>query len=210
MNSIYFKNTGDAAHMTHEEISMNTKHALAESLKKMLTVKPFSKITISDIIKDCNVNRKTFYYHFEDIYALLRWMLDEEAVQIVKHFDLLTEYKDAILFVADYIEQNQHILNCVYDSMGHDEMKRFLYNDFINITTEIIEESEDLLQLYLDDSFKHFLAEFYTGALASIIIEWLKNPGTYDREELADNIFLVFRESLPGILQIKGENPKNQ
>ena len=31
--------------------------------------KPLSKITVSEIIADCGVNRKTFYYHFEDIYA---------------------------------------------------------------------------------------------------------------------------------------------
>ena len=30
--------------------------------------KPFSKITVSELIRECNVNRKTLYYHFEDIY----------------------------------------------------------------------------------------------------------------------------------------------
>ena len=34
--------------------------------------KPLSNITVSEIIADCGVNRKTFYYHFEDIYALLK------------------------------------------------------------------------------------------------------------------------------------------
>ena len=38
--------------------------------------KPLSKITVSEIIADCNVNRRTFYYHFDDIYALLKWVLD--------------------------------------------------------------------------------------------------------------------------------------
>jgi len=40
---------------------------LADSLKKAMKSKPVSKVTISEIIADCNVNRKTFYYHFEDI-----------------------------------------------------------------------------------------------------------------------------------------------
>lgn len=195
--------------MRREEITMKTKHSMAESLKKLLKEKSFSKITIADIIKDCDVNRKTFYYHFEDIYALLRWMLEEEAVKIVKHFDLIHEYKDAILFVADYIEQNQHILNCVYDSMGHDEMERFLYNDFIGISMAIIQELEEALNLWLDDHFRQFLAEFYTGALSTIMIEWLKDPTSYSREDLVDNIFLIFKESLPGIIRAKGAKPQN-
>ena len=48
------------------------KKTLAVSLKRFMEKKPLSKITVSEIIADCGVNRKTFYYHFEDIYALLK------------------------------------------------------------------------------------------------------------------------------------------
>lgn len=48
------------------------------------------------LVADCNINRKTFYYHFEDIYALLKWMFEEEAIDVVKHFDLLVDYEEAI------------------------------------------------------------------------------------------------------------------
>ena len=80
---------------------------------------------MSEIIADCNVNRKTFYYHFEDIYDLLKWTLEQEAIDVVKNFDLLIDYEDAIRFVVEYVNKNAHILNCAYDSMGRDELKRF-------------------------------------------------------------------------------------
>lgn len=85
--------------MKHEVTTYNTKKSLAESLKKTMKTKVFSKITVSEIINDCGVNRKTFYYHFEDIYALLKWMFEEEAIEVVKHFDLLVNYEEAIRFV---------------------------------------------------------------------------------------------------------------
>ena len=50
--------------MKNEEISLQTKKALSQSLKKAMEKKPFSKITVSELIKDCNINRNTFYYHF--------------------------------------------------------------------------------------------------------------------------------------------------
>ena len=49
--------------MKHEFTSMQTKRALAASLRNIMTHKSFSKITVSEIILDCGVNRKTFYYH---------------------------------------------------------------------------------------------------------------------------------------------------
>ena len=58
--------------MKHEVTSLNTKKALAAALKELMTKKPLSKITVSDIISVCGVNRKTFYYHFQDIYDLLK------------------------------------------------------------------------------------------------------------------------------------------
>ena len=61
--------------MKQDEKSLSTKRALAASLKKLMEKKPLSKITVSEIISDCNVNRKTFYYHFQDIYDLLKWIL---------------------------------------------------------------------------------------------------------------------------------------
>lgn len=56
-----------------------TKHALAQSLKKILAKKPLNKITISDITEDCGINRMTFYYHFKDIYDLAEWTCIDET-----------------------------------------------------------------------------------------------------------------------------------
>lgn len=41
--------------MRQTEISQNTKKALAESLKKFMKKKPFSKITVSELVTDCNI-----------------------------------------------------------------------------------------------------------------------------------------------------------
>ena len=46
--------------MKHEVTTYNTKKMLAEALKKAMKTKSFSKITVSEIIKESGVNRKTF------------------------------------------------------------------------------------------------------------------------------------------------------
>ena len=57
--------------MKQEEISFNTKKKLSAILKEEMKHKPFEKITVSELIEKCEINRKTFYYHFNDIYDLL-------------------------------------------------------------------------------------------------------------------------------------------
>ncbi|MGN0622513.1 MAG: TetR/AcrR family transcriptional regulator C-terminal domain-containing protein [Oscillospiraceae bacterium] len=179
-----------------------TKKALAASLKKFLGKKPLSKITVSEIVADCGINRKTFYYHFEDIQVLLKWILEQEAVEVVKGFDLLLDYDEAINFVLDYVEENNHILNCVYDSMGRDELKRFFYNDFSGIVMTLITRVEDRTGYSTDDDLRSFICDFFTEALAAKLIEVLRSRRPIDREKLIDHITLTLQASLPAILKM--------
>lgn len=186
--------------MKHEVTTLRTKQALAASLKSFMEKKPLSKITVSEIIADCGVNRKTFYYHFEDIYALLKWMLEEEAVSVVRQFDLLVDYREAVLFVMHYVRENQHLLCCAYDGMGRDEMKRFFYADFIGITRKVVQDTEQRLGVHADANFKEFLAHFYTEAIAGLLIDEFTDKEGHDPEKAADYFALVLENSLPSLL----------
>ena len=74
--------------MKQYQSSLMTKQELADALKDLMSRKPFSRITVTDITKSCDFNRKTFYYHFDDTISLLHWMLAREAVEVVKGYDM--------------------------------------------------------------------------------------------------------------------------
>lgn len=191
--------------MKHEVTSLNTKKTLAASLKRLMEKKPFSKITVSEIINDCGVNRKTFYYHFEDIYALMKWMFEQEAIEVVKNFDLIVDYEEAISFVIDYVDANKHILNCAYDSIGREGMKRFLHADFMGIAQMVMNSAERSLELCIDEDFKIFLCKFYSDALSGVMIDWFQDKTVRSREEIIQYISLICRESLPAILMKRSQ-----
>lgn len=184
--------------MTHADISLNTKQTLVASLKKFMETKPLSKITISEICSDCGMNRKTFYYHFEDIYDMLQWMLEQEALIVVKQFDVLNDYDEVIRFIIDYVNDNNHILSCAYDAMGREGMKRFFFSDFnISIRT-IIEGMEKSLKLSISPSYKQFLCDFYTNALSGILLDWFLDRSARTREEMINYITITVKTSLVG------------
>lgn len=186
--------------MKYEITSLNTKKTLAESLKKLMKNKSFSKITVSEIIADCGLNRKTFYYHFENIYALLKWIFESEAVEIVKQFNLIVDYEEAIFFTMDYVEENDYIINCAYDSVGRDEMKRFFFADFIELTTSIIDSAEKEVGKSINAEYKNFLCYFYTEAITGMLIDWIKNRDKRNKTQVANYLVKTIKESLFGIL----------
>lgn len=191
--------------MKHEEISLNTKKSLSEALKQAMRKKPFQKITVSELIEACHVNRKTFYYHFEDIYALLKWTFEQEAIEVVKHYDLLVDYEEAMDFVMNYVEENNYIINCACDSIGREELKRFFFSDFHDIVLSIIEQAEQICKKTLDDGYREFLCGFYVEALTGMLIDWVKNREGRDRRVVIDYLSATIRNSLTGVLQAYGE-----
>ena len=187
--------------MKHEITTFNTKKTIAASLKKFMEKKPLSKITVSEIVADCQINRKTFYYHFENIQDLLKWMLEQEAIEVVKNFDLLLDYEDAINFVLDYVEENKHILNCAYDSIGSNELNRFFHNDFNSIVMTIINRYEEIMGIKVDNNFRIFICDFSTEAIVGMIVRLLKNKHPYDRKKLIEYLSLTIKSSLPAVLK---------
>lgn len=186
--------------MEQRVTSLNTKKMIAASLKRSMMHKPLSKITVSEIVTDCGINRKTFYYHFEDIPDLLKWMLEQETIEIVKQFDLVKDAEAVIAFVLDYVEQNKHMLECVHDSMGRDELRRFFRKDIFALVMGLIREAESLYGAYADAAYKEFLCDFLTNALEGQIIEVLRTRKPYDKERFIKYLISTMRSTLHGAL----------
>ena len=182
--------------MKHEVTTLNTKKMLSASLKHCMEKKSLSKITVTDIVTDCGLNRKTFYYHFQDVPDLLKWTLEQEAVDVVKQFDLLNELEEALRFAVRYIRENSHMINCAYDSIGRDELKRFLNPDFQSIVMSIVEQIERKENGHSDPDAKKIICNFYTEGMAGELVDLLKSRDAAQDEKSIRCISLVVRTSL--------------
>ena len=54
-----------------------TRNLILESFGQLLTKKGFETITIQDLTDKVQINRATFYAHFEDKYALLDYFVSQ-------------------------------------------------------------------------------------------------------------------------------------
>lgn len=109
--------------------SEHTKQQPASALKVLMAERPMDKITISDLTAICKIRRQSFYYHFKDIYDLLRWMFQNEAIS------LLQQHEGALrlLRLFRYLEENRAVCLCALKSMGRDHIKRFFEADIYSI-----------------------------------------------------------------------------
>ncbi|MDP4121334.1 MAG: TetR/AcrR family transcriptional regulator C-terminal domain-containing protein, partial [Bacillota bacterium] len=121
-------------------MSQITKKALAESLKKLLKEKPLDKITVVDIVEDCEVNRQTFYYHFQDIYDLIDWIFLTEATQALDGKKTYDTWQQGFLSVFEYVLDNHALISNVYHSLSRDQLERYLYDVTYDLLIGVVEE----------------------------------------------------------------------
>ena len=117
-----------------------TKKALAVSLKKLLSKKELSKITIANITDECGVNRQTFYYHFKDIYDLLE---NKEFVKntynsISREYLLRFIYMQTNKLLIDFIDKESEGMNIKKEDKKF--MADFYKYGFVGILQEWIED----------------------------------------------------------------------
>lgn len=173
--------------------SLKTKQLLVDTLKKLLKQKDFSKITITDIINTAGVNRKTFYYHFFSMEALLTWMFEKEAMDTISGFSEKSDFVPAITFILDYIGDNYEMLHSLTGTIGRDAVHKFLYKNIHPLILSRLNNGGTwhFPELINDDNgqfYKECVAEFYTEAVAGTLQNWLEKPGTNDvsREQIID------------------------
>lgn len=74
----------------------------------------------------------------------------------------------------NYVDENDYIISCAYDSIGRDEMKRFFYADFMGVVTSVIDAAEANFDKKIDPDLKNYVAKFYTEAISGMLIDWAK------------------------------------
>ena len=188
--------------MTHEESSLQTRQAFADALKQRMLRQPFSQITVSALVRDCGVNRKTFYYHFTDVYDLLNWMIQQDTLSVLSQFHLIREHDEAIAFVLDYIDQNEAILLNIYRSVGRDILRRYFHDEFIRIAQQLVSEAEELQKKRFPENFKQFLCELLTEAVCGILLSSLTDPSLRDRTHITEYVTVILRCAITGSLDV--------
>mgnify|MGYP004463981879 FL=1 len=147
------------------------KVLLAEALKEKMCHKPLDKITVREITEECGVNRQTFYYHFEDIYDLLKWVYQQEIILLMKKQEVVKTWQDALLVLLDYLTLNHDFCLNTLNSVGYRNLRRFFYQDVNSIVRLLQPQGDD--DRCPDTDFSDFLAHFYTVSLGTLMESWL-------------------------------------
>ena len=170
--------------MKNEEMSLKTKRRLGEALKKRMEKTDFRKITVSDLLKDCDITRSTFYYYFKDIYDLLEWTLDTEALELLNKCNETYTWEEGILLFMQYCEKNSKMCLSLINSVGRSTLERMFYKD----SYALIKRAIDLhcTDINCKEEEREFTIEFFVRGYAGCLISWFERGMKESPEEVVE------------------------
>ena len=163
-----------------------TKAKLADSLKDLMKKTPFRKITIQNVTDHCGLNRQTFYYHFKDMYDLLRWIYQNE---IFRDFGLDRNWKSTLLTTLKYAKKNKIFLRNTVRSLRKESIERFLYPFVFKWSSRIFDEA--CSGLYIRQEDRNFLVKFFSHAFLDAILIWVGNGMPESENHLLQRVAMV-------------------
>ena len=173
-----------------------TRYAMTRALAKLLRDKPLEKISITELCNAAQINRKTFYLHFETVQDVFDYILErlrDRYIDIQKQchdekgiYDLQT----AVEMMLEMIEENLEYSQNLVCGTARDHL--------LLSTTEMCTE---VRLSYMGEKERHDpvvrrIQHFMNGGYITTIFDWLCSDDEMSGKELADisnNLFLLIR-----------------
>lgn len=192
----------------------NTATKMDLALISLLKKKPIEYITISEICETANVNRSTFYLHYETIDDLLnetaRYLLNDfgsyfSADAKSVSLNLVDCELEELVFICDkyltpylsYIKDHKEVF---VTALSHNEifgLENVYKRMFENIFNPILD------RFHYPSSIRQYVMMYYLNGINAIILEWLRNGCDKSIKEISEIISVC----IYGKGSANGQNP---
>jgi AcrR family transcriptional regulator len=147
-------------------MALDMKEIIAEKFSEISKYKSIDKITVTELVKACNISRQAFYYHFRDIMDVVIW-LSEQRIQDVLEYSLIAPtIEDAIGALVSFFSENQENMRKRLDSEMHQQYEQLINRD-VRAFLEGLSKRSDQNILHTD--FEAAL-DFCTGGVYAMLL----------------------------------------
>lgn len=174
-----------------------TKSLLKQGLIELMKEKSVQKITVKELVERVDINRSTFYLHYEDIYDLLEEIEDtlmSEIMAVCETYSSIENLEESYAFLLTLFQTFEH---------NRDLCKILVnINGSSHFTQKMEETLEDKIRIKLDDLLgdssvipaQSYI--FYRCGCIGLLRYWITTDSPESSEEMAKKTYHLVVDSL--------------
>ena len=171
----------------NDKRSRKSRQAIKDAFKEMVLTQEMSHIVIKELAEKADVNRKTFYLHYTDVYNVLEDVEDElleDIKSIFGKFDMnkvKTDPYPLLLAISDGVSGSEN-----------ETFNKLLFSS--TISGNFMRKIKDMLKKELFDSYKftvensmkaNIILSFIVSGVVDCYRDWYLSDRSESLEELA-------------------------
>ncbi|ADL53284.1 TetR/AcrR family transcriptional regulator [Clostridium cellulovorans] len=174
--------------------AIRSRRLIREAFIELIQEKDIEKITVTDIINRADINRGTFYAHYQDIRALMEQISNEI---IGKMFEFLGEFSHKNFFqnplplllkISSWLEDDVEFYKTLINSRGSEhfliKLKEILV-DYMKTNSDFPEHAKKSPQFSIH-------AHFFAGGIINLYEVWLRSEIDSSLKEISQEISMIF------------------
>ncbi len=164
-----------------------TKAAIQKAYFSLLMEKKETRITIAEIARRADIDRKTFYLHYNSVEDILREFSGEKVRELLvllendgffEHpFDVHLLFSDLNDLIIRNIDFYEHLIHTSAFDFIWEEMQKLLLKTIKEVYAGIVDVSPEELDVY---------AHFYASGVVETYVAWLKGDISLDINRLGE------------------------
>lgn len=179
-----------------------TRSAIISAFKEMIIEKDFKQITIKELAERANINRKTFYLHYESMEEIL--------------FDLSIDLSDQIfesLNDRDFFNPNCYDINILVECIdgiinSNYELTRKIissdsYRFFSRNIRDLVKDSflrKIRGKIKVNEYVMNLVSDYVASGFAKVLKDWFEDPGELSSNDVAHLISALIYNGIKGVL----------
>ena len=150
-----------------------TKRAIQEAFLAVLNEKSLGKITVKDITDRCGINRNTFYYHYQDIPALLEEICQIQVDELVNKYPELNSVEECLDAAMQIVMDNKRAVMHIYNSDNRNTYVSSLWRMCEATVTTYFNTAFTDNRLSPED--RQLLIRYHKCECFGLILDWINN-----------------------------------
>lgn len=173
-------------------MALLTQRAIISAFEEMLEEMPFDRITVTALVKRAGVSANSFYYHYQDIYALLDFwfgqLTKEISVKVLSKED--PHWGDCIKAVLEKCISNPRKLKHIIESLSRERFERYVFsqtNDFVYRLVKARTEDKNLSEEQVE-----YISEFCRYSIVGFLLKFIWDDMVDDIDECSARMGRMF------------------
>ncbi|GGH69653.1 TetR family transcriptional regulator [Paenibacillus silvae] len=171
-----------------------SKAALKEALLQLMQKYTLKEISISDIVQQADLNRGTFYRHYQYKEDLLNEILQDVTQDLVasfrKPYEGLEEFHvdrmpSSAIAIFEHVHQHAQFYTLVVQSEASSSFQRMICDVLRDLSLQ------DLNYIFPPHINPELLASYQSHAIFGMIMEWIRQDFKHSPAYMAEELFKI-------------------